>query len=340
MRFAGRTSTASLPLQHPLQRRFTGGRGEDRGYTVRMTTEIEAQFVATDADGDSLPPRYEGEIPVEGPLDPEPGVEAFLRALEAGEQWYPALLRIIARWTAAAERLDGVNYRYLLAGEAFDWLRLAQRLIEAAELWLPGVVPAEGRERLLFAGLPPGGEDETAFAKAIGPQKHRAHLNFQYGVVVEEALQLAMEQEIQKAGSLSGSRNADIEAYERVYGKPLSELASLYREETEAALGESVTVGEWQAFTYWLSKYRFRTAEPARVASDTRKALALLSTMDRHRRRVVRKRPEPAVDESAIDVGMDPSSKMSQRAPQTSMWERARRARGRADAEDEADLPD
>ena len=53
-----------------------------------MTTEIEAQFVAAGADEGSLPPRYEGEIPAEGPLDPEPGVEAFLRALEAGEPWY------------------------------------------------------------------------------------------------------------------------------------------------------------------------------------------------------------------------------------------------------------
>jgi hypothetical protein len=297
-----------------------------------MTTELEALLASTE-DG-APPPRYAGEIPSEGPLDPEQGVEAFLRALEAGDPWYPALLRVIARWTAADERIDGVEYRYLLSGEAFDWLRLAQRLVEAADLWLPGRVPAEERERLLFAGLAPGGEDETAFARAIGPQKHRAHLNYQYGVVVEEALQLAVEQEIQKAGTLSGARNADIEAYERVYGKPLHELASLYREETEQELGDSVTVAQWQAFTYWLSKYRFRTAEPARVASDTRKALALLSTMDRHRRRVARRRPEPANEDSAIDVGTDPSEKMSQRAPQTSMWERARRARGRTDLEE------
>lgn len=298
-----------------------------------MTTEIEAQFAADAAEDDSPPPRYAGEFPAEGPLDPAPGVESFLRALEAGAPWYPALLDTIARWIAADERIDGVTYLYLLSGEAFDWLRLAQRLVEAADLYLPGVVPSEERERLLFAGLAPGGEDETAFAKAIGPQKHRAHLNFQYGVVVEEALQLAVEQEIQKAGTLSGSRNSDIEAYERVYGKPLTELASLYRDETEVELGDSVTVHEWQAFTYWLSKYRFRTAEPARVASDTRKALALLSTMDRHRRRVTRKRTEPATEDSAIDVGTDPSAKMPQRSAQTSMWERARRARGRPAAE-------
>lgn len=302
-----------------------------------MTTEIEAQLATDRSEDRSPPPRYAGEIPAEGPLDPEPGVEAFLRAVEAGEAWYPALLRVIARWTAVDERIDGVNYRYLLSGEAFDWLRLAQRLVEAAEIWLPSAVPTDERERLLFAGLAPGGEDESAFARAIGPQKHRAHLNFQYGVVVEEALQLAVEQEIQKAGTLSGARNADIEAYERVYGKPLAELVSLYRDETEAELGDSVTVAEWQAFTYWLSKYRFRTAEPARVASDTRKALALLSTMDRHRRRVVRRRPDlagGAVEESAIDVGTDAAARMSRRAPQTSMWERARRARGREDTED------
>jgi hypothetical protein len=295
-----------------------------------MTTEIEG-LAGVGEEREGPPPRYGGAIPGEGPLDPAPGVEAFLRALERGEPWYPALLGVIARWTAPDEVVDGGIYHYLLSGDAFDWLLLAQRLIEAADLWLPGLVPALEAERLLFSGLAPGGEDETEFARAIGPHKHRAHLNYQYGVIVEEALLLAVEQELQKAGSLSGARRADVEAYERVYGKPLDELLSLYAEESEVRLGDSVGLEDWRAFTYWCSKYRFRTAEPARVASDTRKALALLSTMDRHRRRVTRKRPEPEA-EDAIEIGRA-AAEPAGRAPQTSMWERARRARARDEDE-------
>ncbi len=297
-----------------------------------MTAELEAISEVAE----ELPPRFGGAIPDEGPLDPIPGVEAFLRALEMGAPWYPALLSIIARWTAPDEVVDGLTYRYLLAGEAFDWLRLAQRLVEAADLWLPGAVPPIEAERLLFAGLAPGGEDEAEFARAIGPQKHRAHLNFQYGVIVEAALLLAVEQELQKAGSISGARRADIDAYERVYGKPLEELMAQYTEETELELGDSVGHEEWQAFTYWCSKYRFRTAEPARVASDTRKSLALLSTMDRHRRRVTRKRPEPASEDDAIDIGRAPTE-ASARPAETSMWERARRAKARDADQGESD---
>ncbi len=294
----------------------------------------ELQTVDGAAEAGDIPPRFAGPIPAEGPLEPTEGVEAFLRALEAGTPWYDALLDVVARWVAPDEDVGGVTYRYLVGGEAFDWLRLAQRLIEAADLWLPGTVPAIEAERLLFAGLAPGREDEDAFARAIGPQKHRAHLNFQYGVIVEEALLLAAEQELQKAGSLSGARRADIEAYERVYGKPFDELLVQYAEETEIVLTDSVDRDDLQAFTYWCSKYRFRTAEPARVASDTRKSLALLSTMDRHRRRVHRTRAEPQPDEDAIEIGKSAPEPES-RPAQTSMWERARRSRARAEDQGE-----
>ena len=67
-----------------------------------------------------------------GALAPADGAEAFRAALRAGEPWYQALLEVIGRWVAAEETVDGVHYRYLIAGEAFDWLRLAQRLLEAA----------------------------------------------------------------------------------------------------------------------------------------------------------------------------------------------------------------
>ena len=217
------------------------------------------------------------------PLDAEQGVATFLAALRAGQAWYPALLHVVARWVTADERADGVAYHYLLGGEAFDWRRLAERLLDVAG----DLVPEDEAERLLFEGKPPEGEDasEEAFARAIGREKYRAHLNFQYGVTVEETLLLQAETELQKARSLEGPRGepADVAAYERVYGKPFAELVAEYRVETGSALAEQVSQAELAAFTYWCSKYRFRLAEPARVASDTRKALALLSRLEAER---------------------------------------------------------
>ena len=42
---------------------------------------------------------------------------------------------------------------------------------------------------------------------------------------------------------------------------------------------------------YWLFKFRVKNQEPARVASDTRKALAQLSAMELAVRRASRRRP-------------------------------------------------
>jgi hypothetical protein len=219
-----------------------------------------------------------------GSLVSDEGLAAFHAALADGEPWYPAMLEVIGRWVAAEEMVGRVHYVYLIAGEAFDWLRLAQRLIEIAGK----VIPKHEAERLLLFGVAPEGTDEENFARALGAEKHRAHLNFQYGVIVEEALLLTAENDLNKAGALSGSNGAlaDVEAYERVYGRPFEELIGMYGAETEAPAGERMSLSEWQAFTYWCSKYRFRMGEPARVASDTRKALALLSTMESSRARL------------------------------------------------------
>ncbi len=250
----------------------------------------------------------EEPIPEEGPLSPSQAQRALIEALDAGEPWYPALLRMIARWVAPEEELDGERYHYLIGGEAFDWLLLAQRLLdETGER-----VPEAEREMLLRFGVAPGGEDEEAFEQGIGPAKHRAHLNFQYGVVVEEALLLAAELELRKAGRLSrvAERDADIAAYERVYARSLEELRAIYRLETGADLGERVSLAELREFTYWCSKYRVQNGEPERVASDTRKALALLSQMALRRgspaARVTSEHARgPIIDEAGADASED-----------------------------------
>lgn len=223
-------------------------------------------------------------VPKEGPLNPEQAVEALRRALESGDPWYPALLEVVGRWEAADEEIEGVTFRYLIAGEAFDWLLLAQRLLTELE----GLYPEQEVERLLLFGVAPDGSSEEDFARAVGGPKHRAHLNFQYGVTIEELLLLAAELELQKAGRLSGAGQPqpDILAFERVYGKKIEELQLLFATETGAVINTRLRQSEFQTFIYWLSKYRLRASEPARVASDTRKALALMSRMEPGRARL------------------------------------------------------
>ena len=226
-------------------------------------------------DDDPAPRRRPARVPREGPLNPEQAVEALRREVERGQPWYPALLEVVARWSAAEEELNGVRQRYLIGGEAFDWLLLAQRL--------------------LSFGLPPDGSTEEDCARAIGRAKHRAHLNFQYGVTIEELLLLSAELELQKAGRLAGAGQPqpDVMAYGRVYGKSLEELQLLYATETETRLATRMHQTELQTFTYWCSKYRLRTSEPARVASDTKKALALMSRMEAGRSRLANREREP-----------------------------------------------
>lgn len=226
-------------------------------------------------------------------------VAAFRKDLQAGGPWFDALMEAIAIWERPQETVAGRDLRYLIGGEAFDWLLLAERLIGEAG----GRIPAAEAERLLFEAVPPVHEgkplDDEELRRLIGDSKHRAHLNYVYGVTVEEALQYAAELEIakeQRSVSIRDGRTEDAfvdPVYERIYGRPRSELLRDFREERGLAHTTLITLSELREFMYWLFKYRVANAEPARVASDTRKALAQLSAMEDAVRRTRRRAPAP-----------------------------------------------
>ncbi len=254
------------------------------------TVEVLGGVFAEDSEGDAETPESTPaghvRVPREGALTPAQAIESLRRSLVRGVPWYPALLEVIARWTAPSEEIDGTLNTYLIAGEAFDWLLLAQRLLDE----MGDLVPVAQAEQLLVHGIAPDGSGEADFERAIGAAKHRAHLNFQYGVVVEELLLLAVELELVKSGTSSGAGRPapDLEAFDHVYAKPLNELKLLYAYDTGSPLAERMSQSELQAFTYWLSKYRVRTGEPARVASDTKKAMAMMSRLEAGRARLGR----------------------------------------------------
>ncbi len=203
-------------------------------------------------------------------------------AVLGGEPWFRALLAGIAQWRLPEELVDGRRYRYLVGGEAFDWLLLAERILEE----LADVVPAAEKDALLYHGRPPEEITAEEFRRAIGPAKYRAYLNYHYGITVEEALQLAFEEELEK------ERRAHVWAkdafettlFQRIYGSGRDELLAEFRAERGLGMSETIGLDELKEFTYWLFKYRLRTCAPPRVASDTTRGLERLRRLEALRR--------------------------------------------------------
>jgi hypothetical protein len=203
----------------------------------------------------------------------------FRSAVESGDDWFEALLQAIADWEAPEEVIDGRVYRYLIGGEAFDWLLLAERLL----VELDGAIPQDERDELLFRGKLPRDLDDDEFRRAIGDAKHKAHLNFVYGVAVEEALQLVVEEEVlkeQRSLVWNQGENGERQVFERIYGHSREDLLDMYSVERELPDSDEMSYGDYKAFIYWLFKYRMNQSDPARVASDTRKALVQLSHLE------------------------------------------------------------
>ncbi len=235
--------------------------------TGRQTTATEEPVSDTPLDGGAGLPA------------PDEAILRMRHEIIAGRHWFDAMLSAIGSWRAASETTGERTFRYLVGGEAFDWLLLAERLLDA----MPDLVPTREADALLFQGEWPIEIDDEEFAERLGPAKFSAHLNYLYGVLVEQALQLHVEEEMHKeayARAWGVDPRADEGMYRRVYGRPLPELRAMYYEQTGTILREDLDYPDWQDFTYWLFRFRLKRQDKARVASDTRKGLAMLTRME------------------------------------------------------------
>ena len=198
------------------------------------------------------------------------------QAITGGKHWYIALLEAIGLWTTAEETHNGRTYRYLIAGEAFDWLLLAERLCEVVD----SLLPDEEKTALLFHGEPPLNLTVSKFKGLIGDKYHQ-YLNYFYGITVEEALFLAVQEEVRKErwtlGYNKGHDTAN-EVYRRIYGATEAVLLKRFRREKGYHQVRSISLTELKEFTYWLFKYRLEQSDKTRVASDTKKALEQLKS--------------------------------------------------------------
>ena len=200
-------------------------------------------------------------------------------AISEGKEWPRALLEAVGRWPLPQEEMDGDRYQYVLLGEAFDWITLACRLLGGID----GLVPQAEKEALLFQSRLPKDIPESEFRSLMGPEKYRAHLNYFYGVVAEESLLLAVEEEIGKERASLGLRDSNdaVElAHQRVYGDTREALLRAFRQEMGRPDTALISFTELKEFTYWLFKRRVNSADSSRVASDTKKGLERLFRMN------------------------------------------------------------
>lgn len=208
------------------------------------------------------------------PADAE-AISHLKSSLAGGEHWYIALLGAMGLWASASEHRDGRTCNYLIDNEAFDWLLLAERLCETVE----GLLPEDEKNALLFRGVPPLQLLSRQVKALIGNRKYSQYLNYFYGVTVEEGLQLAVQEEIDKERRLRGYRTRQEstgEAFRRIYNAPRDSLLKDFRQEKGLPHLESTSISELKEFTYWLFKHRLKHCEKAKIASDTAKALRFL----------------------------------------------------------------
>ena len=224
--------------------------------------------------------RRASEVPASTSGDAE-AIEHLKRSIASGKHWFLALLEAIALWTSPEENYNGRHYQYLIGGEAFDWLLLAERLLKEVD----SQVPEEEKVALLFGQLPlPLSRRE--FRELVGEAKYKAYLNYFYGIIVEQALHLAVEQEIWKENNYNPKYYLQ-DVFLRIYGLSEEELLYRFRQERGYPQTESMSLTEYQEFIYWLFKYRVMNLDKARVASDTKKALAFLEQLQRDRRHFI-----------------------------------------------------
>ena len=204
----------------------------------------------------------------------------FKNSLRKGDSWIYALFDTISAWEIPSEIYRGREYIFLIEGEAFDWILLAERICDYAK----DLLPEQELKNLLFYSEIPENFHLNEFKSILGINKFRGYLNYFYGVTIESSLQIAVEFEIQKrhiSNSFTYMNDFTDDAYFEIYGNSRKELLRSFFLQKGDLYKNKISLQTFKEFTYWLFKYRLSFSDSAKIASDTQKGLFQLEKMSK-----------------------------------------------------------
>ncbi len=204
-----------------------------------------------------------------------------LHIQEPGTDWRRAVIETVGKWQLTEKNMQGDEVKYLVAGEAFDWKRLALRVCGE----IPQTLPLDQAIEWLMTPDPCGGIPPQDMMRLIGSERYRAHLNYYYGVIVERTLQVAVEIELMKrlehSVGIACENGLTDAVFINLYDDKEAHLLSLFKGNDDDCNGGvvSIPIVEYDEFTYWLFKRRLAISDKARLASDTKKGIDQLERM-------------------------------------------------------------
>jgi len=208
-------------------------------------------------------------------------IDFMANSIKDGVPWPNALLNAISNWRTPEEIFQDKKYQYFISEEAFDLFLLAERICTCTKI--KNLIPPDEIIYLIVHNKFPSDFDCNQIKTILGFEKYRAHMNFFYGITVEEGLQLATELEIYKNKTSVGISNSMVtseEIFNKIYGDSDLNLIKQFSKSKNNRSKKKITLTEYKEFTYWLFKYRIRNSDKAKLASDTNKAIKQLKSME------------------------------------------------------------
>ncbi len=211
--------------------------------------------------------------------------------------WQTAFIETVAAWPIENDTIYGETFHYFIGGEAFNWKRLAERI--ATQLTEENLSPNLNGEIFDWIATSNvfGGLHEQEFRRILGVDGWRAHLNYFYGVQIEQCLIASVQSRIQKRRYSTGMPPSD-DASERAYlglyedteqtlydhflTESTDRLSYLIAESPDAS--RSIALDE--EFTYWLFKRRIEHTNAPQIAAETQRGLDMMHRIAKaHERR-------------------------------------------------------
>ena len=171
-----------------------------------------------------------------------------------------------------------MDYQYWINDEAFNWYLLASRIIFS-------VKDEQNIKKLdhflsIEHFLP--GSDQRIIINLFPPDKYRAHLNFIYGVILEEVIicfnEMEKNKDVLNQFNVTDSINL---VYLNLYGMDYTEFIRLYEFETKTKLDQFDTLHSYYNFLYWSWKYRLMKSTPEKIAYDSQSGINFLMNLNK-----------------------------------------------------------